>query len=95
MNNLLSNSIIARCKLKISKWRSTVKSYIENFKKYRFLLWELVKKGVKLKYRRSYLGILWTYATKRFSIFSFSILPYTYILPLINSEMPLIPISLI
>ena len=60
MNNLLSNSIIARCKLKISKWRSTVKSYIENFKKYRFLLWELVKKGVKLKYRRSYLGILWT-----------------------------------
>ena len=60
MNNLLRNSIIARCKLKISKWRSTVKSYIENFKKYRFLLWELVKKGVKLKYRRSYLGILWT-----------------------------------
>lgn len=36
-----------------------MKSYIENFKKYRFLLWELVKKGVKLKYRRSYLGILW------------------------------------
>ena len=37
-----------------------MKTYIENFKKYRFLLWELVKKGVKLKYRRSYLGILWT-----------------------------------
>ena len=37
-----------------------MKSYIENFKKYRFLVWELVKKGVKLKYRRSYLGILWT-----------------------------------
>lgn len=37
-----------------------MKSYIKNFKKYRFLLWELVKKGVKLKYRRSYLGILWT-----------------------------------
>ena len=37
-----------------------MKYYIENFKKYRFLLWELVKKGVKLKYRRSYLGILWT-----------------------------------
>lgn len=34
--------------------------YIENFKKYRFLLYEVVKKGVKLKYRRSYLGILWT-----------------------------------
>ena len=37
-----------------------MKSYIENFKKYRFLLWELVKKSVGLKYRRSYLGILWT-----------------------------------
>lgn len=37
-----------------------MRTYIENFKKYRFLLWELVKKGVKLKYRRSYLGILWT-----------------------------------
>lgn len=37
-----------------------VKTYIENFKKYRFLLVELVKKGIKLKYRRSYLGILWT-----------------------------------
>ncbi|WP_330617854.1 ABC transporter permease [Mobilitalea sibirica] len=31
-----------------------------NFKKYRFLLAELVKKEIKLKYRRSYLGILWT-----------------------------------
>ena len=26
-----------------------MKSYIENFKKYRFLLWELVKKGVKIQ----------------------------------------------
>ena len=33
---------------------------IDTFKKYRFLLRELVKKGIKLKYRRSYLGILWT-----------------------------------
>lgn len=31
-----------------------------NFKKYRFLLGELVKKDIKLKYRSSYLGILWT-----------------------------------
>ena len=37
-----------------------MKSYIENFKKYRFLLWELVKKGVKLKYRRSYLDTVRT-----------------------------------
>jgi ABC-2 type transport system permease protein len=33
---------------------------ISNFKKYRFLLVELVKKDIKLKYRRSYLGIFWT-----------------------------------
>lgn len=33
---------------------------VKNFNKYRFLLAELVKKDIKLKYRRSYLGILWT-----------------------------------
>jgi ABC-2 type transport system permease protein len=37
-----------------------MKQYVKNFTKYRFLLVELVKKGIKLKYRRSYLGILWT-----------------------------------
>lgn len=31
-----------------------------NFKKYRYLLYELVKKDIKLKYRSSYLGLLWT-----------------------------------
>lgn len=34
--------------------------YIANFMKYRYLLSELVKKDIKLKYRRSKLGILWT-----------------------------------
>lgn len=33
---------------------------LNNFKKYRFLLVELVKKDIKLKYRRSVLGIFWT-----------------------------------
>ncbi|MGP1434570.1 MAG: ABC transporter permease [Catonella sp.] len=33
---------------------------IKNFKKFRFLIFELVKKDIKLKYRKSYLGILWT-----------------------------------
>ena len=33
---------------------------MKNFFRYRFLLGELVKKGIKLKYRRSYLGILWS-----------------------------------
>ena len=37
-----------------------MKQYIQNFLKYRHLLIELVKKDIKLKYRKSYLGILWT-----------------------------------
>jgi ABC-2 type transport system permease protein len=37
-----------------------MKQSIKNFTKYRYLLSELVKKEIKLKYRRSYLGILWT-----------------------------------
>lgn len=34
--------------------------YVKNFLNYKFLLIELVKKGIKLKYRRSYLGIVWS-----------------------------------
>ncbi|WP_343208475.1 ABC transporter permease [Anaerolentibacter hominis] len=37
-----------------------MKSAFKNFLKYRFLLVELVKKDIKLKYRRSYLGLFWT-----------------------------------
>lgn len=37
-----------------------LKQTIKNFAKYKHLLYELVKKNIKLKYRRSYLGILWT-----------------------------------
>jgi ABC-2 type transport system permease protein len=37
-----------------------MKQIFRNFQKYRFLLSELVVKEIKLKYRRSYLGILWT-----------------------------------
>lgn len=39
---------------------SSIKAFFADFKHYRFLLSELVKKGIKLKYRRSYLGIIWT-----------------------------------
>lgn len=39
---------------------SKLKQSIKNFTKYKNLLYELVKKNIKLKYRRSYLGILWT-----------------------------------
>lgn len=37
-----------------------MKKHFKNFLRYRFLLGELVKKGIKLKYRRSYLGIVWS-----------------------------------
>ncbi len=37
-----------------------LKQIVKNFAKYKNLLFELVKKNIKLKYRRSYLGILWT-----------------------------------
>lgn len=33
---------------------------MKNFFRYKYLLFELIKKNIKLKYRRSYLGILWT-----------------------------------
>lgn len=35
-------------------------SAVKTFRKYRNLLYELVKKDIKLKYRSSYLGIIWT-----------------------------------
>lgn len=34
--------------------------FVENFRKYKYLLGQLVKKNIKLRYRRSYLGMLWT-----------------------------------
>ncbi len=34
--------------------------HLKTFWNRRYLLWELVKKGIKLKYRRSYLGIIWS-----------------------------------
>lgn len=34
--------------------------YIKNFMAYRHLLKELVVKGIKLKYRKSYLGVIWS-----------------------------------
>jgi ABC-2 type transport system permease protein len=37
-----------------------MKKKLEELMQYRFLLAELVKKGVRLKYRRSYLGIIWS-----------------------------------
>jgi len=37
-----------------------LKRILSNFKKYRYLLVELIKKDIKLKYRNSVLGLFWT-----------------------------------
>jgi len=42
------------------KWRKNVKKYIENFWRFKPLLTELVSRDIKIKYRRSVLGVLWT-----------------------------------
>lgn len=37
-----------------------MRNLIKTFSKYRYLLYQLVKKDIKLKYRSSYLGVFWT-----------------------------------
>jgi len=37
-----------------------LKNLFLTFKKYQYLLFQLVKKDIKLKYRSSYMGVLWT-----------------------------------
>ena len=41
--------------------KSTARYSLNNFKKYRYLLRELVVKNIKLQYRNSALGILWSF----------------------------------
>lgn len=41
--------------------KSTARYTLNNFKKYRYLLRELVVKNIKLQYRNSALGILWSF----------------------------------
>lgn len=43
-----------------SEKKSELRGYFEKFFKYRYLLQELVVKDVKVKYRRSVLGLLWS-----------------------------------
>lgn len=35
--------------------------YLKNFHKYRYLLYEIVRKNIKLQYRNSVLGVFWTF----------------------------------
>lgn len=37
-----------------------MRNLLRTFKKYQYLLFQLVKKDIKLKYRSSYMGVLWT-----------------------------------
>ncbi len=55
-------SVIITLSIKTHKWkmdRMTIigHRFLVNFNKYRYLLNELVKRDIKLKYRRSVLGI--------------------------------------
>ena len=38
-----------------------MKKYLNNFYKYRYLLYEIVRKNIKLQYRNSVLGIFWPF----------------------------------
>ncbi len=41
--------------------KPTLKKYLQNAYKYRYLMQEIVRKNVKLQYRNSFLGIFWTF----------------------------------
>ncbi|MDD7770540.1 ABC transporter permease [Suipraeoptans intestinalis] len=48
-------------------------AYIQNFKKFRPLLWELIARDIKIKYRRSVLGVLWTLLNPLFMMIVLSV----------------------
>ena len=50
-----------------------MKRYISNFNKFRPLLSELVARDIKIKYRRSVLGVLWTVLNPLFMMIILSI----------------------
>lgn len=45
----------------MTRLKRAARTHIDNFKKYRFLLRELVGKNIKLQYRNSVLGVFWTF----------------------------------
>ena len=40
--------------------RGSVVGMIKSLKRYRFLIWQLVARDIKVKYRRSFLGVAWS-----------------------------------
>lgn len=55
-------------KVKDKKERITLKQYFKNAYKYRYLMNEIVRKNVKLQYRDSFLGMLWTFLQPLFTM---------------------------
>ena len=46
---------------KVKRKRISPHKYVQNFLKYKYLLQELMRKNIKLQYRRSVLGVFWTF----------------------------------
>lgn len=46
---------------KVQKKKKKLKKNIKTYQKYRYLLVELIRKNIKLKYRNSWLGMFWTF----------------------------------
>ncbi len=54
--------------VKTVKERINIKQYMRNAYKYRYLMQEIVRKNVKLQYRDSFLGMLWTFLQPLFTM---------------------------
>ena len=50
------------------KEKTSVKQYLKNAYKYRYLMQEIIRKNVKLQYRDSFLGMLWTFLQPLFTM---------------------------
>ena len=60
-NIFLSNNRFPKGEDSLERVKRALNAHVENFKKYRFLLRELVGKSIKLQYRNSVLGVFWTF----------------------------------
>ncbi|MGN0165217.1 MAG: ABC transporter permease [Lachnospiraceae bacterium] len=68
-----------------------MKTMLHNFNKYRYLLMELTKKGIKLKYRKSYLGVFWSMLEPFLTMIVLSYVFGT----LLNNKDPLFPVFIL
>lgn len=54
--------------VKVKKERISLNQYFKNAYKYRYLMQEIIRKNVKLQYRDSFLGMLWTFLQPLFTM---------------------------